>query len=238
MLVAFLHGLGQRGRSWDEVIGLLPAGWRCLAPDLRGTTMAGCQAELESLWGSEAVHLVAYSMGGRLALHIAAWAPSRLLSLTTIGAHAGLPGPERERRLRSDQALADDVERGGAALFADRFGSLPLFESERRRGPEFGAARRRERLEQDPAHLAACLRGMGAGAMEPVWDQLAGFTAPALFVAGVRDARYAAHARRLATTVQDGRAEIVPGAGHAVHLERPGLFAAILRRHLDQVSRR
>ena len=237
MLVAFLHGFGQRGASWAEVISLLPAGWSCLAPDLEGPTMDGCLRDLESLW-EEPVHLVGYSMGGRLALHVAARAPERLLSLTTIGAHAGLAGPERARRIAEDGELARRIEREGAAALADHMEALPLFAGETARGPEFARRRRQERLGQDPARLAAMLRGMGAGAMEPLWGDLAVFDRPAMFVAGERDGRYAEHARRLAATVPRGRVALVPGAGHAAHLEQPREFAAILLEHLVQESRR
>ncbi|MGH7776835.1 MAG: alpha/beta fold hydrolase, partial [Candidatus Dormibacterales bacterium] len=94
MLVTFLHGFGQRGRSWSEVISLLPAGPQKLAPDLRGPTMDDCLDALEAIWNGEASHLVGYSMGGRLALHAAARVPGRVLSVVTVGAHGGLEGAE------------------------------------------------------------------------------------------------------------------------------------------------
>src|SRR5579871_2720089 len=94
--VTFLHGFTQSSRSWRELEGLLPAGWRWLAPDIRGHgqtrlrpgaphTMDACLSDLEAIWAAEGVertHLVGYSMGGRLALHVAAHRPERLLSLT------------------------------------------------------------------------------------------------------------------------------------------------------------
>src|SRR6267143_2979723 len=112
-----LHGFTQSGRSWREVIATTPAGWRWIVPDLRGhgatrlqpgapCTMDACTADLEMLWdhlGIARTHLVGYSMGGRLALNVAARRPERLISLLTIGAHAGLEGEGRASRRQGDR---------------------------------------------------------------------------------------------------------------------------------------
>jgi pimeloyl-ACP methyl ester carboxylesterase len=73
--------------------------------------------------------------------------------------------------------------------------------------------------------------------MEPLWDDLAPLTIPCTFVAGQLDRGYISAARRLAATVRDGRVELVPRAGHTVHLERPEAFARILTDHLARQSR-
>ena len=43
-------------------------------------------------------------------------------------------------------------------------------------------------------------------------------------------------ARRLAATVANGRVEVVPRAGHTVHLERPDAFARMLEDHLARAT--
>jgi len=91
---------------------------------------------------------------------------------------------------------------------------------------------RAERLQNRAAGLACSLRGMGAGAMEPLWDELAEVGFPCTFVAGESDQRYVATAHRLAAAVRQGRYEIVPRTGHAVHQERPDAFARVLGAHL------
>jgi 2-succinyl-6-hydroxy-2,4-cyclohexadiene-1-carboxylate synthase len=196
-------------------------------------------ADLEMLWdhlGVGRTHLVGYSMGGRLALHIAARRPQRILSVLTIGAHAGLDAGARDGRRRGDEALADRIERDGVGPFVDYWSGLPLFAGLERRGPAFLAQVRAERLQNHPAGLACSLRGMGAGVMEPVWDELGRVQFPFTFVAGQLDHGYVASARRLAGTVPNGRVEVVPHAGHPVHQERPDAFARILLNHLEQAS--
>jgi 2-succinyl-6-hydroxy-2,4-cyclohexadiene-1-carboxylate synthase len=197
--------------------------------------MEVCAADLEMLWGHlgiDRTHLVGYSMGGRLALHVAARHPERLLSLLTIGAHAGLEPQAREGRKLDDEALAQRIEKEGVEAFVDYWAGLPLFAGLERRGPKFVAHLRAERLKNTVAGLAASLRGMGAGAMEPVWDELGRVAAPCTFVAGQLDHGYVASARRLAPSVPNARVEIVPRAGHAVHQERPEAFTRVLAAHL------
>ncbi len=244
--VTLLHGFTQSGRSWQEVITAMPQGWRWVVPDLRGhgetrtrpgieCTMDGCLADLEMLWdhlGVQRTHLVGYSMGGRLALHVAARKPERLLSLLTIGAHAGLEEDAREGRRLGDEALAQRIENDGLEPFVKYWSGLPLFAGLERRGPSFVAQLRAERMSNTVAGLACSLRGMGAGMMQPVWDDLARVTVPSTFVAGQLDHGYVASARRLAAVVANGRVEVVLRSGHAVHQERPEAFAHVLANHL------
>jgi pimeloyl-ACP methyl ester carboxylesterase len=77
---------------------------------------------------------------------------------------------------------------------------------------------------------------MGAGAMTPVWEQLARVKSQCTFVAGQLDHGYVASARRLAASVPDGRVVIVQRAGHTVHQERPEAFARLLLAHLEAAS--
>jgi 2-succinyl-6-hydroxy-2,4-cyclohexadiene-1-carboxylate synthase len=233
--VTCLHGFSQHGDSWAEVRALVPGERRWLTPDLAAATLPEAEAELLGLWereGVERTHLVGYSQGGRVALFVAAGHPGRLRSLTTIGAHAGLESEARALRLEADHALAGRIEREGVEWFAAYWAGLPLFAGLARRGPSFLERLDAGRHRNDPARLAAALRGMGAGATEPFWDRLGRIEAPALVVAGADDERYVAFAHRLAAAIPDAEVAIVPEAGHAVHLERPVAFAALLAAHL------
>lgn len=244
--VTLLHGFTQSGRSWRELIARMPQGYSWIVPDLRGhgetqtargapCTMDACTADLVALWdslGVERSHLVGYSMGGRLALHVATHRPDRLLSVVTIGAHAGLEPEAREGRRLGDEALAERIEKEGVEAFVNYWGSLPLFAGLERRGPAYVAQVRADRLQNHAAGLACSLRGMGAGAMKPLWDELSRVQVPCTFVAGQLDHGYVASARRLAATTPNGRFEVVQRAGHTVHQERPEAFARVLSNHL------
>jgi len=110
--------------------------------------------------------------------------------------------------------------------------SQPIFAGLERRGPAFAAQVASERMRNHVAGLAASLRGMGAGTMEPVWDRLAGLKVPATFVAGQLDHGYVQQARHLQASVPGSKIEVVTRAGHTVHQERPDAFARVLASHL------
>ena len=244
--VTLLHGFTQSGRSWLETISRMPEGWMWIVPDLRGhgetrtrpgapCSMDACTGDLEMLWdhlGVPRTHLAGYSMGGRLALHVAARRPERVLSLLTIGAHAGLEDEARAGRRLGDEALAQRIENDGLEAFVNYWTSLPLFAGLERRGPAFVAQARAERMSNHVTGLACSLRGMGAGAMEPLWDDLSHLQIPCTFVAGQLDHGYVSSARRLAATVPNSRVEVVQRAGHTVHQERPEAFVRVLDAHL------
>lgn len=248
--VTLLHGFTQSGRSWRELISCMPQGWMWIVPDLRGhgetrtrgegpCTMEACTSDLELLWdhlGVSGTHVAGYSMGGRLALHVAATRPERVLSLLTVGAHAGLDQESRNTRRLSDEELAERIEREGVEPFVDYWSGLPLFAGLQRRGDAYLAQLRAERMKNTAAGLACSLRGMGAGAMQPVWDELAVATFPCTFVAGELDGSYVEFATRLAASVPNGKAEVVPAAGHAAHLEFPDAFAEVLTSHLTAAA--
>ncbi len=51
---------------------------------------------------------------------------------------------------------------------------------------------------------------------------------PVTLVVGERDEKFTAVAERMAAALPSARVEIVPGVGHAVHLEPPERIAAAL----------
>jgi 2-succinyl-6-hydroxy-2,4-cyclohexadiene-1-carboxylate synthase len=243
-VVTLLHGFTLGGASWYELATKLPEDVVCLSPDLRGhgpdpvtpCTMDDCAADLVDLWdhlGVERSHVVGYSMGGRLALHVAVRLPERTQSLLTIGAQPGLHGDEREARRERDEMLARRLESSGLDTFVHYWESLPMFAGIARRGPEYLAMLHELRMQNTAAGLAASLRGMGAGAMDPLWDELDAITVPATFVAGEHDLPFIDVALRMANSVRDWRFRVVAGAGHAAQFEDPDATAAVLAEHLS-----
>jgi pimeloyl-ACP methyl ester carboxylesterase len=51
---------------------------------------------------------------------------------------------------------------------------------------------------------------------------------PVLLIVGERDAKYVEIAERMAVAIPRARLEVVPGAGHACHLEQPETVAHLL----------
>jgi 2-succinyl-6-hydroxy-2,4-cyclohexadiene-1-carboxylate synthase len=233
--VLLLHGFTQTGASWRGVIEALGERYTALAPDLRGhgsaaarrpVTIDACVADLVAA-APERFALAGYSMGGRLALRVALAHPGRVERLVLVGTTPGIADDvERAARREADDALAAELEAGlDIEGFASRWGRQPIFKGQ---PPDVAAAAHEDRLRNDPAGLAAALRGLGQGAAEPLWARLGDLRMPVTSVAGERDGTYAKLAERMVARMPRARALIVPGAGHAVQLEAPGIVAAAL----------
>jgi len=226
--VVALHGFAGTGRTWDAL------GIDVIAPDLPGhgaaagvrpVTFDGCVEHVLAA-APERFVLAGYSMGGRIALHVALAAPERVTRLILLSTSPGIEDDgERAERRRADEQLADELEAGTIEAFADRWMALPLFAGEP------AASRERWRadiLRNEPAGLAASLRGVGAGAMTPLWARLGDLPMPVRLAAGERDAKYRALADHMAWDVR-GKVEVIPGAGHGLPREAPAAVAALLQ---------
>jgi 2-succinyl-6-hydroxy-2,4-cyclohexadiene-1-carboxylate synthase len=141
---------------------------------------------------------------------------------------------ERETRCKSDDALAEIIERDGIAAFVNRWQALPLFATQARLPVAVREELRCQRLDNNPQGLAGSLRGLGAGMQEPVLQRLGHVQVPTLLLAGALDGKYCELARRMATVLPHQRLAIVPESGHAIHLEQPAVFANTVQRFLDR----
>ena len=181
--------------------------------------------------------VVGYSMGGRLAVGLAVRHPGHVASLTLIGSSAGLSdAAERSARARSDDELADDLLERGLEWFVDHWMSSPIFASQKRLGPDALATSRAQRLDNHPDGLAGSLRGAGAGRQPSYWHDLAGLRVPVLLVVGEEDPRYRAVAMRMAAGLTRSAIAVIPGAGHATHLENPDRTTDAIREFLSQLD--
>lgn len=237
--VLFLHGFLGSGADFADTATAL--GVRGIAPDLpgHGATRAtrltdhgleACARALLALIEAEALrrpHVVGYSMGGRLALTLAATARTALGQVVIVSATPGLAdAAERAARRADDRRLAARVvTRPMADVLADWY-AQPLFATLDPAAPAVRAMHAR-RAAQNPWGLARSLRAMGTGSMRPLWDVLPQ-AAPFAVIAGACDAKFAAIAGRMAAT-PGVQARLVEGAGHAPHLEQPARFVQTLR---------
>ena len=231
--LVLLHGFTQTRRSWRRTIAALDGAPRVLAPDLPGHGLAAerpasfpaCIAYVRALAG-ERFALGGYSMGGRIALATAVALGDHVERLVLIGASPGIADDaERERRRAADEALAGRIASIGVEAFAREWGEQPLFAGQPER---VAAAAHADRLRNTPGGLAAALRGLGTGVMDPLWDRLGELRMPVTLVVGERDEKFRGVAGQMAERIPSARVVVVPGAGHAAHLERPDVVAGYL----------
>jgi len=242
--IVLLHGFTHTGASWQPVIEALGERYRAIAPDIRGHGTAGelQPVTLEAVIDDVAsaadgpFTLVGYSMGGRIALHVAlALGAPRVTRLVLIGASPGLAEDEqRGERVASDEALAEEIE-----ALSPRLGEAAAMEEFARRWAtgtpvlagqpaEVLARVHVDRLRNTPAGLARALRGLGTGALPPLWERLGELTLPVTLIVGERDAKFRAVADEMVGRIPDATRVVVAGTGHAVHLEAPTAVAEAL----------
>ncbi len=233
--LVLLHGFTNTGASWDQVMAALPERYRPLAPDIRGhgaaasvrpVSLAGVVGDVGAL-APGPFDLVGYSMGGRLALHVALALPGRVRRLVLIGAspghrRRGCAGRAPRGRRRPGRRGGGDDDRGlRRALGQDGGAGRPAA-----RGP------------------GALCRPSGCGTPPPGWPPRCAVWARARcprcgtvwvrcrraveLVVGERDAKFQAIAGEMAAALPDARVQVIGGAGHAVHLEAPGRVTQVI----------
>jgi 2-succinyl-6-hydroxy-2,4-cyclohexadiene-1-carboxylate synthase len=229
--LVLVHGFTQNRNCWGPLAADLERDHEVVRVDAPGHgRSAGVRADLPVGARLLADHgpatYVGYSMGGRFVLRLAVDRPDVVRGVVVIGATAGLDDPTaRAERVARDQELAARLERDGLDAFLEEWLAQPLFAAL----PEpmrFVA----ERRENTAAGLADSLRRAGTGTQDPLWDRLGSVTVPVLAIAGAADTKFTVAARRLAAVVgSSAELALVPGAGHAAHLERPAEVLGMLR---------
>jgi 2-succinyl-6-hydroxy-2,4-cyclohexadiene-1-carboxylate synthase len=227
--VVLLHGFGGTRRSWDGVAARIsPQRYLPLTIDLPGhgevaaahrpITFEACIEHVLAR-SPERFTLCGYSLGGRVALHVALAAPERVRRLLLLSTSAGIEdGRERARRRAADRRLITELERLPLERFIAGWNRQPLFADD---PPAVGALAREQMRRNRPAALAAVLAGIGSGEMQPLWDRLGELALPAVVMAGDRDHRYQALARRMVQLLPRAELAVIAG-GHRLPLENPG----------------
>ncbi len=244
-----LHGFAGDSENWAPHRAGFGAHFRVISIDLLGHgqsdapadparyTMEHTVADLQALCdqllsplpegGRERYGLLGYSMGGRVALHLALAAPDQVGALILESASPGILDPDdRAKRRRGDEELAEYTERKGVAAFTRRWEALPLFASQRKLPLPVRHRQRDQRLHNTPRGIANSLRGLGVGTTPPLHERLAELTMPTLLIVGALDERYREHAVTMAEQLPRARVAVVDDAGHNVHLEQPKRFDA------------
>ena len=230
-VIVWLHGFTQTKDSALEFRTILAGTREVLTIDLPGhgeNAAAHCTLDdtadlLAAALPREPFLLGGYSMGGRVALHVALRHPERLAGLVLLSTTLGIRDPtlRRARRTR-DEALAQRIEGMDIDAFLSEWLSLPLFAS-LPADPAERASRSRDR-----AGLAESLRRSGTGRQSWLGDRVASLDLPTLVIVGEHDVKFRDEGADIRDRVAGARLETVAHAGHATHLERPGDVATLV----------
>jgi len=237
--LVFLHGIGSAARSFGAQLEGLSSGWRVVAWDAPGygqsTALpmahpsAGDYADALARFlderGIGAFHLLGHSLGCLMAAAFAARRPGRVMSLTLCsiaGGHAGLPAAERQKLL--DQRLHDVATLGPRGM------------AEKRAPRLLGPA-------APPGALAKVVDTMGsihaegyaqAARMLSTGDIAADLCRlpkrlPGQVIVGDGDViTPLARNREIAALWPHASVQVIQGAGHALYLEQPDAFNALV----------
>lgn len=221
----FLPGLHGDSQSWDPVLRALPDEWSAEAQDLPAESDLDALADAVAGQISPGSVLVGHSLGGVVAMHVAARHPSLLAGLVLVTAPAGTEDPESaaaraERAAGLSQEAYEEIALDGmeAVYFGDR-GHDPLVRQERLR------AARGYGPERFAAHSVAL------GRRPDRWDFPARAACPVLIV-GASDDQVVptAEQRRWAEVNEAAHVTTVeiPRTGHMVPVEDPEALAGAI----------
>jgi pimeloyl-ACP methyl ester carboxylesterase len=231
--IVFLHGTRLTGAQWASQVDALGEEFRCLTPDLPGHgdaadvpfTVAVAAERVRAVIdgaGGRAI-IVGLSLGGYVAMDVAARWPDRVAGLVLAGASAEPVGA----RAWPYQGLAWI------------FGSVPngfltavnRWFFQHRYPPAIA----------DPILFGGFYFPGGAVAVrslvgERFRPRLAGYPGRTLILNGAFDLLFRASARSFREAAVDARTVIVPGATHLTNLDRPELFTTAVRRFAREVA--
>jgi pimeloyl-[acyl-carrier protein] methyl ester esterase len=240
--LVLLHGWGMNLRVWDELAHALSRRFRTIAIDLPGhgrsdwdgTSHAAAQTfrvheTLAPL--TTRYHLLGWSLGGQIALDLAAALPAgieRLVLVATTPRFLAGPGWRCGLREASLERLAGEVQVHPAKAVSGFLKSQVRGLAPRTAGRVLGrlrAALERGGAAQSDA-LAWGLERLRRGDLRP---QLSQVRAPTLVIAGESDRiTPAAASRALAAALPNGRFSELRGAGHVPFLSNRAQFLAAL----------
>jgi pimeloyl-ACP methyl ester carboxylesterase len=228
--VILLHGFPLSSEMWTPIRTAVEQAARLITPDMRGF---GGSSKPEHGYSMEALAedvirladrldlprfvLGGHSMGGYVALRVAAARAERLAGLILVDTRAS--SDTQEGRARREEGIAR-IRRGEAAAFLDEFVPGLLGSSTRERAPRL-AAELREIARHVPDHvLTGCLIGMRDRPDSS--DVLGRLEVPALVITGQEDSLASPEvAQNMATLLQRARLALIPLSGHTPSVERP-----------------
>ncbi|EGM67985.1 2-succinyl-6-hydroxy-2,4-cyclohexadiene-1-carboxylate synthase [Shewanella sp. HN-41] len=175
-------------------------------------------------------HLYGYSLGGRIALHLAKTHPQRLLSLLLESCHPGLKDPqEKAARTQNDAHWAERLLKLSSMDFLSLWYQQTVFAQMNQSCRESTITMRASMLDKHPKHiLKEMYLATSLARQASMWDVPAMLSCECHFFAGSQDTKFHTLAQewQLHSPIL---VHSIRGAGHNIHQSTPAaLIAAIL----------
>jgi 2-succinyl-6-hydroxy-2,4-cyclohexadiene-1-carboxylate synthase len=218
-----LHGFTHTGEQYRSLAGAL--GLQIHAPDLPGHGLSvdepsQMDSVLRSLADSigavgDAVPVLGYSQGARLALLLATRTSSITGPLVVVSGTAGIEDlADRKARKAWDRSTAETIIEIGIERFIDEWTASGITSTEGL-PPALRASDREQRLANTAEGLASALTGYGTGVMPSVWHLLDTISVPTLLLTGSQDSTYTDFGARMAASIGENALHMtIEGAGH------------------------
>jgi 2-succinyl-6-hydroxy-2,4-cyclohexadiene-1-carboxylate synthase len=231
-----LHGFTQTSRSWVRYIDLLQPEQSIIrfdAPGHANSTSVSADlpttATMVAEQGAKADY-IGYSMGARLALHIALLHPDSVRRLVLISGSPGLRTlAEQIERQQSDEHLAQEIIQVGVSQFVSKWLSNPMFANLVSTEGEI-----KDRLRNSVDGLVSSLTMSGTGSQQSLWDRLSELSMPVLLIVGENDQKFRQINSEMKNLISSQtELVIIQNAGHAVHLEQPKQCVSVIANFLS-----
>ncbi len=235
--VLLLHSLGTDLHVWDPQAAALARAHRVIRPDLRGHGLTEAPAGgytmerlardglalLEAL-GVPRAHVCGVSIGGRIAMEMAAIAPDRVSSLVLCDTALEFRPPEVW------QQRMDAVAQGGMAAVADAVMDRWVVD----RSLPSSKGLRRMLLRTDPAGYAGCAAALRDTRASDVAGRIG---CPATVVVGDKDASTPpSAAEAVRDAIPGSEMVLIAGAAHIPTFEREAAVTRALVGHMQKLA--
>lgn len=243
--LAFSHGLLWGTELFAPQIAALRSRYRCIAWDHRGQGRSAVDHRhaipLELVWqdaelmlaalGVTRAHVVGLSMGGFVAMRLAARRPDLVGKLVLLETSAD---PEPLENVGRYRLLSSIYRTLGPRLIAGQIAPIMLGQTIRRDPKRRDEIAGYVRLMTRRRDIWKAVNGVIDRAGITV-SELAQIRAPTLVVVGDEDvATPRAKAERLVATIPNATLAVVPGAGHSSTVEAPDLVTRAITEFLEQ----
>jgi pimeloyl-ACP methyl ester carboxylesterase len=245
--IVFAHGLLWSGEMYAAQVAEFSKRYRCITFDFRGQgrtpvtpdgydmdTLANDAIGLIESLGIAPVHFAGLSMGGFVAMRVAARRPDLVRSLILLETSAEPEPREKIGRYKLLGFVGRWFGYGVVAgqvmpiMFGKTYCNDPAREQERN-------AWRAKLIANDRIGVERALGGVIARA--GVEDEIAKITAPTLVVVGDEDvATVPAKAERIRDLIPGAKLAVIPRAGHSSTIEEPDAVNAALASFLAEVA--